>query len=468
MYKMLVAIRFSAVILCLAAFANNAYSKVLHVSPSGDDSITYEENSEQAPWKTLNMGLYNLRAGDTLLIARGVYTPEHIMHFATQFRSDIVGNPFTLNAESGTAENRITVKPKPGDEGEVLIDLKNLEIMANFDNKSYWTFEGLEFINARLVFFVGQDFPTEHNIFRGLKIQATRGGDNIAPITLANANANHTIVEHNVIIGPGNDPSLHQNTCNLYTSRINNLIVRNNIFGLAPIGFYFKHANAPENLDPRDGEIIIENNFFFNHSRSSIETNANGSLVRNNIFGPSSVGINNNESNGVPGGDYNIYEYNTFFTGSIILSGDTQAGDVRPGSQNNLLFGNIFNDRIAIHQYTELTTENTLSKNLFATQLVLRSSRENFMLAGLPSQVKADGNLIGLPDWAFFSRNLFEVESYRLSESSIGLGISGLRDVGANPDEVGPDREILDYDLSDFSSAPISPNLREIRATPSN
>ena len=354
----------------IACFSITSSAKELYVSPSGDDSVSYSENSNSSPWKTIAKGVYSIRAGDTLHIRGGNYAPFKAMRVRSDYDNQTYDGIINLSmdAESGTKDQPVLITAYENE--TVIIDLINAETFIHLDNKSYWSFEDLTFINGGKVFVVGQNNAAEHNSFRNLNITGALGGDNFGAIKLVNGNSEHTTIENNVIKGPGHSDQIHQNTSAIYLKSLNNVHIKNNVLSNAPIGIYYKHRTT-ESL-AEDIDIQIDGNFIYNTPRSSMELNSNYATISNNIIGKNTGDIRLSNANGSPGGDYNVIDHNTFSGGSLNLSGKTQLGDPIPGAIGNKVFNNIFSITTDVAKTDK--TRNVVDTGIFILVNIIRTN----------------------------------------------------------------------------------------------
>lgn len=419
------------VVIAISIFSVTVSAKELYVSTSGSDNITYEENSINQPWKSINKGVYSLKAGDTLYIRGGVYTPSYTMYTKNDYTSKGKGNPYDMEAESGTESNRVTIRNFENE--HVLIDLKNVLQFIDLDAKSYWTIRGLNFVNSQTAIRVGYDVPSNYNIFSNLRIEASTGGDNAAAIKLE-GNAEHTVIEYSTLVGPGTGEDIHLNTSSIYATKLNNLVVRNNLIENAPLGLYFKHANEGVFSDVN---ILIENNIFQKHTRRSMEINANHAIIRNNLFGLDNSGVRNNEANGFTGGDFNRFINNTFYNSSVTFSGDSQGGEENPGSVGVELLRNIFVGPVHLHPYSTINSELSGDYNLFIPGIQVRSFDEEIDIERfLEGQGQLTNTILGLPE--FMGNVPIDPLGFKLIGSSIGASIEGGESIGVNTNNLGP------------------------------
>jgi hypothetical protein len=362
-------------VLGIALHANSSVAKDLFVSTGGSDSVSYASNSSGAPWKTIEHGLYNLKAGDHLYVRGGTYTPRYPVWLSSDYnRQTKGGDPAeVLTATSGTASQPVIIENYQGE--AVTVDLANITgtfaVYINLDNKSYWTFRGLSFINSMVVFKVGEDYTTTNNAFDNLKITANRGGDNAAGIHLVGSNAEHTTITNCTIKGPGSGSDVSANTGAVYVKGVNYLKVLNNVLSDAPIGLYYKHRNSATSAGQADVEVAY--NYFMNTSRSSLEYNGSFTSIHDNVFGANTAAAHFGDANGSAGADYNKILHNTFFAGSIRFDSAVESGDPFPGVVGNTVTDNIVLQPIENMAYTGATNTNVIGRNLFKTNNLITS-----------------------------------------------------------------------------------------------
>lgn len=419
-------------ILCLSlvslAISPSASAKDLYLATDGNDSVSYSDNSISSPWGSLNHALYNLKAGDTLYIRGGTYTPQYPLWLYSTYHSQTYGGhpSKSMNAESGTTENPVIIENYENE--TPIFDLKNIsDTFIHLDNKSYWTFRGLTFINTSQVFKVAQDAESTHNTFDKLTVRMTRGGDNYAAIHVKAVRGDHTTITNSDIEGPGQN--VHQNTGALYVNRVNHLKVLNNKLRHAPIGIYFKHVNQVSSASETDIEVAY--NYIDNTGRASLEWNGRFGKIHNNVFGPNTAKATFNNPNGGAGGDYNKITFNTFTDGALWLGGKSEgAGDIFPGALGNIITDNIFSGRLDIHLYSSLPHETEFARNIHPTSSsVVYNSESNSLPLHLSS-------LVGTPTYMGNSDPTV-ISGYALAPGSLGLG------EGTNGADLGADTTLV-------------------------
>jgi hypothetical protein len=391
------------------------------VATNGSDGVSYANNNEQNPWQTIAKGILSLQAGDTLYIRGGNYQPTADI--------DIRSNNGAGN--TGTANAPIVVTSYPGE--QVVIDLSRVGTWVFIAGLHYWEFSNLEFTNAAVVIEVaGTALITNDTTIRNNRMIMNRGGDNLAAIKVGNAF--RTVVDGNEVIGPGNGSNIHGNTSCIFTTRNDSIKVLNNRITNCPNGFHFKH----ENTNTPGADIEVAYNYFTNSGRSGLHYNGNYGYIHDNIFGPGAW-FQLPLDNGLPGGNNNRIEHNTFVGSRINL---TQAGG---GAQNNIFRDNIFTEVLIISQYNPITHNSSLDYNMhpsgsnaineFGTTYSVQSWQSHYgdsfnSVAGSPSFV--GGN------------TPTTVDGFRLQSSSLGRGAaSDGSDMGARIDLFGSSGTLL-------------------------
>jgi hypothetical protein len=350
----------------LACVGGEAFGKVLFVAPTGSDSVSYASNSISSPWATVEHGMYNLTAGDRLMVRGGSYTPRYPVWLSSDYNRQMKGGDPNEknNAESGTVSQPVIVQNYNNE--KVTLNLANLTTAymgayVYLDNKSYWTFRGLTFVNSMMVFVVGEDNRSYNNTFENLNITANRGGDNAGGIHLWGANAEYTQILDCVIKGPGQN--VHLNTATIYVKSVNNLKILRNVLSDAPIGIYYKHRNSATSASQANVEVAY--NYITNTSRTSLEYNGQFTKIHDNVFGVGTTAAHFGDANGSAGGDYNQITHNTFLAGSLNFDSAIEGGDPFPGVVGNNVVNNIFQQQLEVLRYTSLANTNVFGKNIF-------------------------------------------------------------------------------------------------------
>lgn len=400
------------------ALPTTANAKDLYVSNAGSDGVSYAANDVSNPWRTLDHALANVSGGDTLIIRGGNYAPTVNVHASV----------------SGTQSNPTRITSFTG-EG-VVIDLANIsQAWLDLDGVDYWEISNLEFINAQMVSEVSLTSISNGIAFRNNKITMNRGGDNVGSIRL-NANAKGTIIDGNEIIGAGRkaDGKSLNSSC-LHTDRTSEFQILNNDLSNCVIGFHYKHANSASNSNPG-----IEYAYNVLHDiDEAMRYNGNHGYIHDNLFieqGATAIGADN----GVPGGNYNTFEHNTFVSGGRLdLSSAGPLGAV----QGNIVRNNVFGPTAKVHmaQWSDAThTHDTVLDYNLHPDSGNRIGEHNvwYSLAQWQNYYGGSANsLEGTPVWSG-GGNPVTPDDYRLAPSSPGFGAaSDGTDMGARFDLFG-------------------------------
>jgi len=433
-------------------FSSNTFAKDLFVALNGNDTVSYAANSIDTPWATVAKGIYSLKAGDVLNIRGGEYVQIYPLTIHSQYRNQ---NPLVvMEAESGTADKPIVVKNYNNE--LVTINLAAVPTFLDIDNKSYWTFDGLTFTKAGIVFNVGTDAKSYHHTFRNLKMYANRLYGNSGIIYIQNNNAEYAVIENNIFQGEGDVSSeVGKPTSCVYARRVRHLKITNNECKNALIGLYYKHRTLTqaESGDTEPVDIEIAYNFIENTTRASMYINTNEAYIHDNVMGRNNAGLINTEASGDAGGDFNRYEHNTFYTGSLGFLAETQSytfngvsyEDKFPGSRYNTLKNNIFVNDVSLHRYSSDLPHNTTSNyNLLPQTVAVSANRVTYSTLSSwqqASQMDAK-SLQGAPVFVGGSAPS-KISDFALSSTSPGYkkASDGL-DMGARIDRVGVARTV--------------------------
>jgi len=159
-----------------------------YVATNGND--TSGDGSEGSPWRTIQHGVNQLSAGDTLYVKAGTYDE---------------GGTLTISS-SGVATNYITVRSYPGD--DVTIDASSHSTGIRISG-SYIRFKGFELIGGTGsgIIVSGHDCIIEDNIVRDVKT-LTSAPHGYWAITLSGysnpACRNHTVQNNDIyVVEPG-------------------------------------------------------------------------------------------------------------------------------------------------------------------------------------------------------------------------------------------------------------------------
>ncbi|MBV1874709.1 MAG: hypothetical protein KUG80_08000 [Gammaproteobacteria bacterium] len=435
-----------------------ANAKDIFVATNGNNSVSYENNSVNSPWRTVEKGLYSIKTGDTLYIRGGTYKQDRILTVHSEYvNKQMSGASIIMNAESGTKDKPVFIKNYNNE--NVVVDLKGVPLFLNLDNKSYWNFEGLVFKNAGVVFYVGADYKSTHSGFRNLEIYSSNANKNNGMIHFVTPHAEYAVVENNYFFGTSESRKAYdgdtsadagKTTSCVYIRLLRHVKVLNNVCKNTHHGIFYKHRtytvaeveNETKVYDPSPIDIEIAYNFIENSTRTSMSINANHAYIHDNIFGQSNDSVTNNSANGYPGGDYNRYEHNTFYTGGLNFTEETQSVDSFPGSNNNIVKNNLFlsgPQSIRIHWYNSSLPHNTtMDYNVYSHVEPIGANGITYSFSTWQSFYGQDEHSkSGIVQFVGGS-SPSSIAGYALSPSSAGYkAASDGRDIGANVSLVG-------------------------------
>lgn len=394
-----------------------------YVSPTGSDAN--DGLSESTPWQTPNYALVNLPAGKTLYLMDGIHSPGSTLDMK------FAGN-------NGTAQNRITVTSLPGH--EPVISLTGMATWLNFDNKNYWTWEYLDFVDFADAIHIAQDATMNGLEFRSLRGTTGRGGDNIGLLSFHDATRTPGVILDRIkcelTVAPA---TVHNNTSGIYFKRSTDSVftMTNCEMINYPKGLYFKHGYALQASHTGNG--VVRDCIFRGALLTPAGYNCSGVLFDNCIFEGAPETIS--EADGGSAGDWNWFRHCTFKHG-VRLTNQADAGDTTyPGAKNNK-----FTDCINLVEFRVGTLASVTSDsdyNLFAPNIIAHSwvatpsSQTDVTLAGWRAFNGSDANSIeGTPSFAGADFTL--VDSYALAVGSVGKGAaSDATDMGADVSAIG-------------------------------
>jgi hypothetical protein len=418
-----------------------------YVSTTGNDAST-TPNNPSTPWLTIQKGVYNANANDTILIRGGTYRIDYLLHLRGTFYSQTYGGDptATVNSQTGTLTRPITIRNYPGE--TVIIDCANTvgggaggttnNMFMMLENKQYWRFHGLQFANTTAAFILGTNVDSTNNTIQWCKFNTpanNKGGDNEGAIILKGAQlSDNTTIQYNEFVGPGpNSAGVHLNTGNIVAFRTRKLVIKNNIMSNTPCGIYFKHANEP---NVSNTNIVISGNYIFGTDRFASFFNSNYANIVNNIFASNSQ-LLINESNGVAGGDYNDIQYNTIANNLILLWGtDPDDPPAANGAIGNIVKNNIIRGTTEIHRYNATPHFTTTNYNGYGG--LIWNNSISYTLPAWKTFYGQDANSVN--GAIVFSGGTYptSVDGFALISPSIGINSAeNGKDMGANVAAVG-------------------------------
>lgn len=244
----------------------NLLASTFYVAPNGNDNA---DGSTNAPWLTLQHGADNLKAGDTLIVRKGVYKG-----FVMGWDSQVCGtkkNPIVVKAESGAEINDVNNKTKDG---------------INLEGASYVVIDGFTIRNTKgTITRAGIRAVTDTGvIIRNNTIDScgtwgilTGFSENV---TIENNSASRSVGQHGIY----------------FSNSADNPVIRGNrVFGNNDCGI---HMNGDSSMggDGKISNALVENNIIWDNGKSGGSgINCDGvqnSRIQNNL-------LYNNHSSGI-------------------------------------------------------------------------------------------------------------------------------------------------------------------------
>ncbi|MDP2876721.1 MAG: NosD domain-containing protein [Holophaga sp.] len=315
-------------------------AKDLFVALTGNDTVTYANNSITSPWATPAKAWAEARAGDTVFFRGGTYLV-----------TETINTKYT--GHDGTATAPITFTHY-GNES-VVIDGTIPSGPLILIERSYHHLVGLT-IRARIggsgwVVQVGYDLPVANHVkITRCTLEFTAGGwDNTACVHLYNKIANFAEVSHCRMSG-------NQIGNGVIAFRTQGARIFNNEFTNLGHGVYWKHSNAL--ADAPELQVQITNNVFRNLPGSGVYGNPNRALIQNNLMiqcaGGVSFGDDGGPGDGYVGADENIIRHNTLVNCGIGFTYESRSPSEDPnrGCLRNIIENNVVMGPMHLHPYT--------------------------------------------------------------------------------------------------------------------
>jgi hypothetical protein len=408
-------------IVCICAvlsFTSLAGATNYYVAPSGSDS---NPGTIGSPWATPLKAWTDANAGDTVYFRAGSYAVN------TQIWTKYFGH-------SGTADNPIVFRNY---ESESVTFTSTLTGQVFRIEKSYNYVQGINFVGGATWFQVAYDVAATNFKASHCTAKMSYGGDNTGFVCLGTKAAN-TIVEHCRIIGPGYGSDIPQNTAGIHNFSAVGLKALHNEISNVPVGIYFKHANPQNNPTP---DIEIAYNFIHETGRWPMMFNCNYAYIHDNLIGANNRPTEVNEANGLPGGDYNTFEHNTFYGTDAFLNlyYNTSSGDTVPGAIGNTLRNNVFCAKTYMHEYSATAHQTISNYNLYPIGNDFRENYINYTLAAWRTRYPTmDANSITGAAIFVGGTSPSALADFALSSTSPGKNAaSDGKDMGADISQVG-------------------------------
>lgn len=409
--------------------SNISLATDFYASPigNGDASLASPSNIETA--------LSMMSAGDCLYLLEGEYRNYYQNY--EKWAIINIDNFFSFNDPKPSELSPVVIKSYPGANVKVIGDGAR-SVVVEIESEDNIIIENINFEKGSIR--VGNNGTANNITIRNNTFLEHLSGDNNGAII--GSGDDGLTISNNQIIGPGlGSEGVHLNTNGIYISRdLPNLKVLNNEISNVPIGIYYKHANQQMDLD-----MEIAYNYIHDTDRNSMQLNSNYANIHDNLLGKNNADVSVNEANGVPGGDHNIIEHNTFYLSSMILNASTQDGDPLPGAIENILKNNLFTEAPILHPYSSLAHNTTLNHNMYPLSNVVIEFGNSYGLTEWQNYYGQDiGSISNSP--VFIGGEFFStVADFALTGGSAGKNIaSDGKDMGADIALVGIQNDTFD------------------------
>jgi len=443
MQKGLKALGLAAMVLL---FGSSAYAKDLFVATTGNDAVTYANNSITTPWATPARAWAEALAGDTVYFRGGTYLVTEMINTRSTGHDGTSAAPITFTCYG---EETVVIDGSVPD-GAVIM------IQRSYHHIDRLTIRG-RLTGAGSVIQIGYDNPvSEHVKITNSTIELISAGryDNTSCIQLYTRIANFAEISNCRLIGTGVVGSNNVGANGVIAFRTQGARIFNNEFTKLDTGIYWKHSNA---LAPEDSLLVrIYNNVFYDLLRSAVYGNPNYAVIQNNLMINCGSGVTFGDDGGAGdgyiGADYNSIKNNTLFNGGIgfIYESQLPTADPNRGCLHNVIENNLIMGPMHLHPYTTPADASGVpipnyfydvksNFNLYPDRTILFvENRTNYSLAAWQAYNHTDAqSLVGSP---VFTGGVSPqtIPGFALATGSPGknAGSDG-RDMGADVTKVG-------------------------------
>jgi len=391
-----------------------AEAKSLYVAANGNDSITYANNTLDAPWRTVSKALMSAQAGDTVYFRAGTYTISSKISVST---SGTIASPITITSYQSEP---VTWQTSPS--------LRDPAIAM--DGVSYWTFSYLTVHYAysgtltdpygdRGFWRVGFDSACTHITWDHIAGTSNATGDNFGIIHIK-AGCHYATVRNSTFQFPTGG---HVSTAGVIIFTSDYFTVENNHFINGGSSFYNKHSNS----------TCTHNKFRYNY-------------IEQNYAGHYGYFSNSNAVDM----QHNIIYAPTATAGAVTI-GDANGGKPNP-LQDNLWRHNTIIGKFYTKYDLGGCLYNSLNYNIITGNLLqndgmmdprMTSYTYNLIGGSVSPSISGNGNIIG-PTPTFVGTGGYgkqaSIGNYALRSDSYGYqACPDGTDMGADVTKVGPE-----------------------------
>ena len=379
-----------------------------------------------------------LSGGDYLYLLTGTYDDTYVFTEGAYGDYEMIlafGRFFSFQSPSPDALNRVTIKAYPGHnvtlDGNYSIE-NDTGAHCLYSDQSYMTFSDLTLLDCKNGISVGQNGISfdvianlvENNHFTGAHFVNDNGGN----ITVY-SDALDTVVQNNLIDGPGSDLG-SMNSAGIYYTHDRHIRILNNEISNHRTGIHYKHDHFPS--VGNTGSVIAYN--YIHDVSIAARLNTRHTHIHNNISAASAGVFTINHCSGATGegGDYNTLNNNYFYDLGFNGCSDTSTDQ---GAFQNSVQNNIIVSRFFLHPWQATPHESIMDYNLYVADIFENNvaynlnqwqtyyGQDKFSLSGTPT---------------FINPNLAVITDYQLSPNSLGYQAGDdNQDIGPNVSLVG-------------------------------
>ncbi len=404
-------------------FAGNIWAKNLYVSTTGNDSVTYENNDINNPWRSVSKAWTSALTDDIVYYRAGTYTITARINVSNGGHNV---HHLAYPDETVTWSSSLSTSTIEIGEPDITVDGINVSSAASGGDAGFFRIGWNSNISSPSGFTLKNCTGT-----------TSGAGDNTG-IVHARPNrgqyADNALIENCRFIGPGSTAGTTNSTA-IITFQARNWTIKNCEISDFHTGLFIdKHPN-----DKAYRTAVVENCYIYNCG-DALYTHANYTTFRNNIFAGNVVTGYDGGPNaaGDCGSDYNTFSHNTI-TGRFTMEDQTRSGDDLPGEQYNTVTNNIIRGEFLLHEsHTVVPFNDTTDYNLYRATNPIRYISTTYSLASWQSYYGQDDNsLSGTPAFVGGSTPT-TISGFALTVGSPGKGsASNSKDIGADVTYVG-------------------------------
>ncbi len=421
----------------------SCFAKNLYVSPTGNDSVSYADNSISNPWLTPNRAIdgnacaYDStqlpQAGDTVYFRAGTYT------VSTTIYNGYCGN-------DGTSSAPITYTNYTGETPVISFDANQIT-----DEHSYHVYNGLIFTAQGTSIQIGYNLTPTNVTVQNCNFTMTQGDptgqSNVGSIVADNTDSNYCSFLNNTFTGPlsssvfsgcsgsGTETLTTGTASAIMTGKTLGTVAKNNNISCYVNGIFYKWTTT-------DGQGQSGIEFGYNYiinSISGITSVANYANIHDNLLIGNGNGIwMGEDGGGATGCNNDILNHNTIVVGAgTPINIIDQYGAVGPCYYTTIT-NNIFTAENMYDWYDTDMVGLASDYNLYPTETVVGANRTSYTLSAWKSFSGLDAHSLSATPTFTGGSTPSTIAGYALTSGSVGhAAASDGLDMGANISLVG-------------------------------